>query len=265
MVLWEDNVLFVADFSTTLTPCPAPLEPGRILAYRLKERERHAGLKVELLAVLTPDPAQFPPSRFHPRGLVVGPDGLLYASNFPDPETSNLGGQVLRFDPGTLKYHDVFVSSESGGDFAKLNRPEGLVFSPHGNLYITGYRSGCTDTDKILIFHGPGGRHAGAFLGEIVLAGKSCPPDESNLRAYGVTMLFGPKGLLFVPISGSGPDTGSVRRYDVAKKTFDVFVPSSVKGGPLAAPWYLSFGKTDPATLLYEDGHDRDHRWSGEY
>lgn len=264
-VLWNNKILFVADFSTTLDPC-AELEdmaPGRILAYRLKESRNAHELKAEFLAALSPPVAQFA-KQFNPRGLVIGPDGLLYVSNVRFASYP-LGGDVLRFNPKTLRFVDVFVSSDSGGDFGKLNRPEGLVFSPHGNLYITGYRNDCTDTDKILIFHGPDGRHAGAFLDQIVLANPSCPAVEPDVRAYGVTMLFGPNGRLFIPITASGPDTGSVRRYDVAKKTFDVFVRSSAKGGPLPAPWYLTFGKTDPATLQYQDGRDHNDRWSDEY
>jgi hypothetical protein len=55
-----------------------------------------------------------------------------------------------------------------------------------------------------------------------------------------------------VPISGIfGPDAGAVRRYDITTKQFDVFVPPRPQGGPLGAPWYLTFGKTDPGTLAY--------------
>ena len=45
--------------------------------------------------------------------------------------------------------------------------------------------------------------------------------------AFGQALLFGPGGKLFLPVTGNGPDTGSVRRYDVGTKAFDVFVPSS--------------------------------------
>lgn len=37
-----------------------------------------------------------------------------------------------------------------------------------------------------------------------------------------------------------------------ARKTFDIFVPP----GEEADAWYLTFGKTNPATLQYEYGHD---------
>jgi hypothetical protein len=39
-----------------------------------------------------------------------------------------------------------------------------------------------------------------------------------------------------------------VRRYDVATRAYDVFVPA---GGPLGQSWYLTFGQTDPSTLNY--------------
>ena len=63
-----------------------------------------------------------------------------------------------------------------------------------------------------------------------------------------------PQGYLFVPITGNGPDSGSVRRYNVATQTFDVFVPPNAADGSMVQPWYLTFGKTNPATLVYE-GH----------
>ncbi len=55
-------------------------------------------------------------------------------------------------------------------------------------------------------------------------------------------------GVSSVERFGDGPDTGSVRRYDVGQKTYDVFVKA---GGRLVAGWYLTFGDTDTATLNY--------------
>ena len=67
-------------------------------------------------------------------------------------------------------------------------------------------------------------------------------------RAAAQALLFGPSGILYVPIL----TLGEVRRYtyNVPAKmwTFDLFVP---RGGPLVTPWYLTFGRTDPATLAY--------------
>ncbi len=234
IVLWEDT-LFLADF-TTETRSTKPPTPGRLLAYT-----------IEGVTDLTPDPVtEFPgvlPAEFHPRSVVIGPDGKLYVSNYPNLATG-LGGQVLRFDPDTGNFIDVFVHSTGGVD--KLNRPEGLVFGPDGKLYITSFRADVSDTDKILIFQGPGGISPGTVDGEIKL------DVEGQPRAFAQALLFGPGGFLFVPISGNGPDTGSVRRYDVVSKAPPTnFVPTRANGGPLREPWYLTFGETDPATLGY--------------
>jgi len=233
IVLWEDTV-FVADF-TSESQSSKPPTPGRLLAYTI------AGA-----ADLTPDPVtEFPgtqPVEFHPRGVVIGPDGLLYVSNYPNLVTG-LGGQVLRFNPATGNFIDVFVSSAGG--VGELNRPEGLVFGPDGKLYITSFRASAIDTDKILIFQGPGGLTPGASDGGIELDAIGQP------RAFAQALLFGPGGFLFVPISGNGPDTGSVRRYNVVSKAFSVFIPASASGGALGEPWYLTFGKTNPTTLAY--------------
>jgi uncharacterized delta-60 repeat protein len=170
-----------------------------------------------------------------PRGVVIGPDGLLYVAvrNYLPG-----GGEIMRFNPATGAFLGDFVDSNPTND---LNRPEGLVFGPDGNLYVTSFRTDASDTDKILEFNGK----TGAYLGKIDLDQVGQP------RAYAQALLFGPAGKLFVPITGDGPDTGEVRRYDVSTGTFDVFVPPNASGGPLGMPWYLTFGDTDPATLDY--------------
>lgn len=235
-IVYLNDTLFVADFTTETHSNKQPV-PGRLLAYT-------AVGSIDL----TPDPAtEFPGAltvEFHPRGIVLGPDGLLYVSNYPNLITG-LGGQVLRFDPDTGDFVDVFLTSAGGVN--ELNRPEGLVFGPDGNLYITSFRRNAplptdppVDVDSIRVYDGI----TGDFLDEIELNALGQP------RAFAQALLFGPGGDLFVPISGGGPTTGSVRRYDVVTKSFTNFV---LPGGVLGEPWYLTFGKTNPATLAYED------------
>lgn len=222
--------VFVAELTQESNPNKRPT-PGRILEYDTSTGQR--------LATLTTTLKQ---GEFHPRSLVIGPDGYLYVSNFPDLVTG-LGGQVLRFRPDTGAFIDVVVSSRGGPTcncVNELNRPEGLVFGPDGNLYITSFRASASDTDKILVF-----RPSGAPLRRIDLDAVDGP------RAFAQALLFGPNGFLFVPIN----NTGEVRRYDVTPGArfgrSDIFIPSSAQGGPLREPWYLTFGGTDAARLTY--------------
>jgi hypothetical protein len=167
-----------------------------------------------------------------------------------------LGGYILRFDPRTGDFVDVFAPKPSDpGGVGHLNGPGGICFGPDGNLYVISFQAAAEatttgpDTDQVRIYQGPGGNKPGAFIDAIDLdvAGKP--------RAWAQALVFGPGGRLFVPITGTGPDTGSVRSYNVTnnnkKFTFDVFVPAAASGGPLGQGWFLTFGKTNPSTLNY--------------
>jgi DNA-binding beta-propeller fold protein YncE len=226
------------------------LNDGKLRAYTKK-----GTFIAELPAPLPPSPAAKP--HFHPRTVVIGPDGLLYVSNAPNtPAQGNLQGEVLRYDPDKRVFKDEFVS-DLQNRHVSFNRPEGLVFGPDGNLYVTSFRTDPGDTDKILIFAGPGSTNArpGTFLDKIDLEPVGYSQQD---RAFGQALLFGPHGFLYVPITGPsigaggppiGSSTGEVRSYNVHSKKFHVFVPP---GAPLGQPWYLTFGKTDPATLDYQ-------------
>src|SRR5262249_43384779 len=121
-----------------------------------------------------------------------------------------------------------------------MHRPEGLTFGPDGKLYVTGYRADASDTDKILALDPT----SGAEVNSIVLDAVGQP------RAYGQGILFGPGGRLFVPISTlDSPFTGAIRSYDVGDGSFVNFAPP----GTLGSGWYLTFGRTDPATLAYQE------------
>ncbi len=177
---------------------------------------------------------------FYPRGIVFGPDGHIYVSVMNLSNKS--GGHVLRFNPdGSIGDKGVFITDEGG--FGRLNRPEGLVFGPDRNLYITSFQNNTTDTDSIQIYDGK----KGYFLRKIELY------KIGQDRAYAQAIIFGPNGRLFVPIYYPANNTGEVRQYNVdygtAKYgTYDSFI---MPGGKLINPWYLTFGKTDPKTLEY--------------
>lgn len=243
-MIFTSTGLWVAEFGGPGSQRNKLPLPGRLLHYSAFGTFIAAftpPADTSLGACTPPSPALPTSGEFHPRGIVQGPDGLLYVSNFPCP-TTLVGGQVLRFKAdGT--FDKVFVSSVHD-----LNRPEGLVFSPDGNLYVTSFRDKddpATSNDKILIFQGPGGLTPGAFLDQIDLDPVN---TAGSARTYAQALLFGPGGKLYVPITGNAPDTtGSVRRYDVSTKAFDVFVPP----GSLQEAFYLTFGMTNTATLNY--------------
>lgn len=63
--------------------------------------------------------------------MVIGPNGLLCVANYADLGTG-IGGEVLVLDTETLGFIGAFIV-DAGGK-GQLNRPEGLVFGPDGNL-----------------------------------------------------------------------------------------------------------------------------------
>jgi DNA-binding beta-propeller fold protein YncE len=237
----------VADFGSV--PCLPDLPP-RVAEFDVRTGALVQDLDLGFRANTCLTTADVPFVQWSPRGIVFGPDGALYVSvmqfemmnGIPQANPNTLLGRILRFAHSGKGWEkaSVFVdcdTSNCGG----LARPEGLVFGPDGNLYVTSFRKSRNDNDKILVFDGK----TGDYKGKIDLDQVGAAPDA---RAFAQAILFGPGGKLFVPITGNGPDTGSVRRYDVTLKTFDTFIHP---GGALIAPWYLTFGSTDPATLAY--------------
>jgi hypothetical protein len=214
--------------------------PGKLLAYRV------VGTRASFIANLDPNirkPGTTP--AFHPRGIVLGPDGYLYVTirNIPEP----CGGSILRFDPKKLKFVDTLITNpvDCNANLNDLHRPEGLAFAPDGDLYVTSFRRipelcNCVDNSKILVIP----KHQ-RRSGKIRL-----PLERIDLHrtdeplVFAQALLFGPRGNLFVPIT----NTGEVRRYNVQTRAYWSFVP---QGRGLGEPWYLSFGKTDTATLEY--------------
>ena len=178
--------------------------------------------------------------QWSPRAAVFGPDGALYVSAMKFLSATNpntLFGRIIRFPKGGRGAGQVLVDGDACG--CGLARPEGLSFGPDGRLYVTSFRISADDTDKILVF-----RRNGAFVKKIDL------DEVGQPRAFAQAIAFGPGGKLYVPINGGGPDAGSVRRYDVSAGTYDTLVAA---GGELIAPWYITFGRTNSATLAYGD------------
>jgi hypothetical protein len=172
------------------------------------------------------------------------------------------GGSVLRFDPYRLAFVDVVIENPPlcRDNIYDLHRPEGLAFAPDGDLYVTSYRqrtfaagdrADANDNDRILVV---GRRCLGLHRGPPDQACRA-PLDRIDLwraglqqaRAYATALVFGPDDKLYVPIATSG----EVRRYDVGSKRYRTFIPANSPGAPVS-PQYLSFGRTDPATLAYE-------------
>ncbi|MEM5342215.1 hypothetical protein [Paraburkholderia azotifigens] len=223
-----DNAYYVADLGDQSKKCT---NEGNVKAYDnagafLGDLDRHAFTE-----------------EFHPRGLVYGPDGLLYVSAVgcldpTDALYAPLTGYVLRFNASTRQFVDVFASNAT---VPSLHRPEGLVFDSKGNLWVTSFRDNTNpnDTDKILKLDGKTGRLVDTL--PLWTSGSS--------RAFAQAILFGPGGKLFVPITGNALDTaGQVKSCDIATKQCDVIVQA---GGVLQSPWFLIFRSTDPATLRY--------------
>jgi glucose/arabinose dehydrogenase len=235
MVL-KDNVLYVASLQSGST------SHGVTPSGEIDEYNATTGA---FLARLTPPATMInglADQQFNPRGIVFGPDGNLYIASF---DTANPNaGYVLELNqtdhPGawSIVAYNNGDSVVDPGETADLHRPEGLVFGPDGRLFVTSFRASTSDTDKIVIFNA-GGTEADKI--DLDVGGQA--------RAFGQALVFGPGGALYVPITGNGPETGAVRSYNVASKSFtDIVAP-----GSMGQPFYLTFGNTDPATLAYHD------------
>jgi hypothetical protein len=228
-IVLKDNVLYVASLQDAGTTKAGIAPDGEV--------DRYDATTGQFLGALS-RPAGWV-GQFNPRGVAFGPDGQLYVGVF---DSSNLNaGYVVKYDVST-NAATIFAFNNGDavadkGETADLHRPEGLTFGPDGNLYVTGYRADANDTDKIVILN-----TSGKEVDNIPLDAVGQP------RSYGQAILFGPGGHLFVPITTDGsPDEGAVREYDVASKTFTNFEAP----GTLGQGWFLTFGKTDPATLAY--------------
>ena len=195
-------------------------------------------------------------ANFYPRGVVFGPDGMLYVSarGCPavapgDPRT--LLAYILRFDPRTGRLNAVIATNETveaqhlGFGF---HRPEGLVFDNNGYLWVTSFFNATAsantkddeNVDRILKID--------VRTRQVV---DSIPLWKAGGdRASAQALIFGPEGKLYIPISGNTANTaGELRRCDTRNKVCEPFVPV---GGGLVSPWFAIFQSSDPGTLRYE-------------
>jgi hypothetical protein len=247
VLLWQGNV-YVSNFTTTLDPNTPPnqLAQGQILKFTAAG-DFDGEFDIPPLALI---------GGFHPRGMVII-GNLLYVANDPNP--GQTAGHILRFIPASRQFYDVFFTSRGGGTCNcadEVNRPDGIVHGPDGNIYMTSFRDALVprDTDKIVVIEGPGSQHSGTFLRHIELW------HDPQPRAFAQALLFGPGGDLFVPIS----NTGGLRRYVISDGSFTQFIEDPTGGGnpnnrtpnpsakkKLAAGQYLTFDSTDPGTLSF--------------
>ncbi len=194
-----------------------------------------------------------------PRGMTLGPDGILYISDTTNDEIQRFDPHsgcfidhfvaqgdspmtnprdlvfgpdgnlfvvtfsgVYRFDGTTGIYLDLFVPADYGSEY-ELYGPAALVFGPDDNLYICDMNNG-----SVIRFNGT----SGAYIDDFV------QPYSGNLDAPR-KMVFGPDGHLYVC---SLYDNGTVFRFHGTTGSFmDIFVNAGYGG--LGQPEDLIFGQ----------------------
>jgi hypothetical protein len=87
-------------------------------------------------------------------GLVFGPDGNLYVTNFADYS-------VLRFNGATGEFIEAFVSPGSSGPYFPTGL--GVLFGPDNNLYVSSRGNGPLDS-QVLRYDGKTGAFIDAFI-----------------------------------------------------------------------------------------------------
>jgi streptogramin lyase len=133
--------------------------------------------------------------------------GFLYVANSSSP------GSVQRFNATTGAFVDFFVPANTllnGG----LETPEGLVFGPDGNLYVT---TGGGGGGGVLRYNGTTGAFIDAFV----------PPGNVRLTSAR-DVAFGPDGNLYV---SNFAFPGNILRYNGTTGAFiNTFVPTASGG-----------------------------------
>ena len=180
---------------------------------------------------------------FRPYGVAFGPDKLLYVSSFRSDE-------ILRYDSTTGDFVDVFAQRD--GTDAGLNGPNGLLFGPDGDLYVTTQGS-VADEEGNLEF---------AFSRQVLRYDIETKESEVFARPDPFPTSFGFVSLLGLAV---GPEDGDlyvsdfangIRRYDFATgEELDVLDTNYTETNPSSNfIGNLAFGPED--NDLYTVGFD---------
>jgi hypothetical protein len=194
-MLLLDGLLYVSSTAT-----------NQILRY-----DAHTGAFVDVYATLTTTGGV--------TGIVVGPDGAIYAS-------TRFNNSIVRITNGGSTI-ETFIQPGAGG----LNRTGGIIFGPNGNAYV-----GSENTNNILLFDG----QTGDFIREFVPSGSGGLRRPSGL-------LFGPFGDLYV----DSADTNSILHYDGQTGAFINVVAFQHDNQVISGPRGFLFTETDSATFDY--------------
>lgn len=164
----------------------------------------------------------------------LGPDGLLYVSNYT-------GDKISRFEPISGLFVDTFVPMGSGG----LDGPTDALHGSDGHLYVVSYLN-----NSVSRFDG----ETGEYLDEFV------PPGSGGLNQPEIAA-FGPSGHLYIACRTEG-----ILQYNgVTGEFMRVFIPHGVDG--VNDPHVIIFGPDGKAYVAMFGGNSV-HRFdaiTGEY
>jgi sugar lactone lactonase YvrE len=260
MVRGPGNVLYVAEFGIE-NSCA---DDGSILRYDASTGEPLKPMPaLDFSGFKTDQIKNHGNTDFHPRGLVFGPDGYLYATLFGCPIKTDTqrydpeAGYIVRFDPNTGKYLNTVASNKK--DAPLLHRPEGMLFDRRGNIWVTSFRQDASNLRQIDVLLRID-RRSGKQTGWIPL-GRSEYEDRDSYRTIAEDIVMGPGGDMFVPVTRGttqldkpgapiDPKEGWMWRCSPDNGRCTVVVPA--KRG-MVYPWYAIFRDSDPATLEYND------------
>jgi len=152
------------------------------------------------------------------------------------------GGLTVPGGTGSGEFVDAFVESGSGG----LNAPEGIVFGPDDNLYVSS-----EDSHEILRYDG----NLGDFIDVFANGG---PPGNDCKFPLGIE--FGPDGDLYVASEDASQDV--ICRFDGSTGAFiDYFVTDGLGG--MTDPADITFGP-DGNLYVTSEGKNSVYRYNGD-